>query len=398
MNNFLEFYGKHNISPVSQNIENLENHFQRRIGLYRTLGLTPSLFKGSDILEIAPGSGHNSIVTATFGSKSYDLLEPNTAGFNQMLKLFKLHQLNNHTIRCFNQRLEDFMENKAYDIVLCEGLIPGLSNHNTFINQLASKVRPGGILVVTCADAVSVFFETLRRYLARILVSQSEIGLETPKSAAHIAHFLSNTFAQQLSTLKGMSRPIDDWIWDNLLNPAAASLPASNEFSIENCINILGEDFYFFGSSPTCMTNWEWYKNLSTDSRKYNEPFLDSFTAQRVNFLHYMESCSPNTEDSQSIYHYCKQFSSRVEMIDPINPGLFNANLCYKDLKPIHEILKIVSSCGLKKSTAALSEFIHLFDKSRLPTPQTVSEMKSFSEAFGRGQQYVSLVRCNAIK
>ena len=177
MNNLLKYYRENQISPVSQNIHDLNLHFNRRIGLYRTLGLTPSLFKDRDVLEVAPGSGHNSIVTVTFGMKRYDLIEPNLTGFDKMVSLFEEHHVNSHATRFFNVRLEDFPAEKKYDIVLCEGLIPGLNNHDIFLQELARKVRSGGILLVTCADAVSVFFESLRKYLARILVSRSNIDV-----------------------------------------------------------------------------------------------------------------------------------------------------------------------------------------------------------------------------
>jgi|APCry1669188970_1035186.scaffolds.fasta_scaffold40197_2 2-polyprenyl-3-methyl-5-hydroxy-6-metoxy-1,4-benzoquinol methylase len=173
MSNYLKFYEEHGISPVSQDISDLGLHFHRRIGLYRTLGITPLLFKNRDVLEVAPGSGYNSIVTASFGESSYDLVEPNLTGFNEMISLFEKYEINDSGIHFFNCRLEDFLEKRDYDIVLCEGLIPGLDNQDEFVLSLANRVRSGGVLVVTCVDVVSFFFETLRRYLSRILTSQS---------------------------------------------------------------------------------------------------------------------------------------------------------------------------------------------------------------------------------
>ena len=58
-NSFVDFYSQHNISPVSQNIEDIELHFQRRSALFSSLGLPALLVKDSEILEFGPGSGHN---------------------------------------------------------------------------------------------------------------------------------------------------------------------------------------------------------------------------------------------------------------------------------------------------------------------------------------------------
>ena len=38
-NSFVDFYFQHSISPVSQNIEDIELHFQRRSALFSSLGL-----------------------------------------------------------------------------------------------------------------------------------------------------------------------------------------------------------------------------------------------------------------------------------------------------------------------------------------------------------------------
>ena len=136
MSNFLKFYEEHGVSPVTQDIEDLDLHFHRRIGLYRTIGITSLLFKNRDVLEVAPGSGYNSIVTATFGARSYDLVEPNRTGFNEMISLFEKHKIRDSGIHFFNCRLEDFSEKREYDIVLCEGLIPGLNSQNEFIQHI----------------------------------------------------------------------------------------------------------------------------------------------------------------------------------------------------------------------------------------------------------------------
>ena len=60
----LDYYIKENISPVHYKISNIKKHFQIRNSLYRLLGFTPSFFYNKDVIEIAPGSGHNSIYTA----------------------------------------------------------------------------------------------------------------------------------------------------------------------------------------------------------------------------------------------------------------------------------------------------------------------------------------------
>ena len=84
--NLLDFYIKEGISPVYQDISNLNKHFQIRANLYRLLGLIPSFLKGKDIIEVGPGSGHNSIYTATLLPRTYELVEPNPVALKDIAK------------------------------------------------------------------------------------------------------------------------------------------------------------------------------------------------------------------------------------------------------------------------------------------------------------------------
>ena len=395
MNNFLQFYRENKISPVSQDIKDLNLHYNRRIGLYRSLGLSSTFFKDRDVLEVAPGSGYNSIVTATFGMKSYDLIEPNLTGFDMMVRLFEEYQVRRPETLFFNVRLEDFSAEKKYDIVLCEGLIPGLVQGDIFLEELQSRVKSGGILVITGVDAISSFFETLRRYLSRILISRSDFGcFQIEKDAKQAVMMLSECFQSHLHSLKGMSRPVEDWVYDNLLNPASASLAAKNEFSIERCLKILGDRYYFLGSSPVFMNNWNWYKDLPSNPHDYNEPFVNSYKSLRHNLLNYQEtSQSHDYEGSEEMYRCCKAFALKVEMREPLSPGNFTSCGIQTDLSSIRKVKELAGKYGLRQSATAIHEFIDLFDGDKIPTSQIISDMREFRVAFGRGQQYISLVK-----
>ena len=56
-NDFLEYYGEHNISPVKQDIGNIELHYERRKKLYRQCGIPVIAFRNAEILEVGPGGG-----------------------------------------------------------------------------------------------------------------------------------------------------------------------------------------------------------------------------------------------------------------------------------------------------------------------------------------------------
>ena len=88
MSYFLNFYLENNLHPLNQDISDLKLHYKRRIDLYRKIGLPQIVFNSKDVLEVAPSSGYNSFVSASLGLKSFDLLEPNITGYNEMLSLF----------------------------------------------------------------------------------------------------------------------------------------------------------------------------------------------------------------------------------------------------------------------------------------------------------------------
>ena len=310
-----------------------------------------------------------------------------------MASLFDEHKLCADSIRFFNTRLEDFPEEKTYDIVICEGLIPGLCDQDEFLRQLASRVRNGGILVVTCADAVSVFFESLRRYLARLLVRNLVNAPESRDAQQQAVRILLPAFQSHLNALKGMSRSAEDWIWDNLLNPAAANLAGSHEFSIEKCLNFFGDEFFFYGSSPVFMSNWSWYKNLPLNPREYNKDFASSFASQRHNFLHYEETSVSDGVTSEPLHGYCRVFSSRLEKRTPQDWMAITSETISHDLEQVRGVQAMADQCGLQRSEAAISEFLALFDGGMIPEAQVVSEMTAFRGAFGRGQQYLSLIK-----
>jgi len=391
MSNFLDFYRKHGISPVSQDIGDIGLHFHRRIGLYRTLGITPLLFKNRDVLEVAPGSGHNAIVTASFGARSYDLVEPNPVGFGEMISLFEKQKVNGSEIHFFNCRLEDFSEKRDYDIVLCEGLIPGLDNQDEFVLSLADKVRSGGVLVVTCADVISLFFETLRRYLSRVLTSQA-FSKEQAACISALLPILAEVFRPHMGTLSGMSRSTEDWVYDTLLNPAASSI-AEKEFSIEKCLCLLNDRFWFYGSSPNFLSYMGWYKKIEREPRAYNKAVIKSFKEQQHNLLHYKEVGKSSLRINTRLANLCMEFTENVDAINILAPGDFSPARIDEDIAPVRELLSVVKDIQLLRSGAAISEFLNLFQDCSIPSAEKIATVNAFAEAFGRGQQYISMVK-----
>ena len=66
----LEYYTRYGINPVRYDLSDLQLHLDRRGSLYRTLGVTPLAVRGARVLEVAPGTGQNSLYLARLAPRA----------------------------------------------------------------------------------------------------------------------------------------------------------------------------------------------------------------------------------------------------------------------------------------------------------------------------------------
>lgn len=369
MNKYLEFYEKYKISPVVQNIEDFSKHINRRTNLYRQLSLTPLTFQDKDILEIGPGGGYNSLVTYTYMPKTYTFIEPNTTGFKELNENFK--DIDRGNIYFNNITLEDFKTTKKYDIIMCEGLIPGLSNKQEFIRQLIGLLKPNGIFIITTADQITMFFEIIRKYIATLLINDVSSLDEQIK-------ILINSFSTHLDTIEGMTRSHKDWCLDNLINDATYE----HTFSINDAIKLAKNDFYVLGTSPDFFNNYIWYKELPNSLDSYNDIFEKQFLQKWHNLIDYRfivndRDSKKNKELSQYCYKLINLAKNKAEVSEFID--------CLTKIKNnLKENVKEKTILSIQEVIEVLSTDLNA-DK--------ISKMKHFSSAFGRGQSYISFVK-----
>ena len=137
----LEYYVNEGISPVHYDLSDLNKHFQIRANLYRLLGLVPGFLKGKDIIEVAPGSGHNSIYIATLLPRTYDLVEPNPVALKDISEIFGNLSIGHTKPNLFQESLDDFKSDTLYDIVITEGWPGGfLDYEKSMLVKLSSFV------------------------------------------------------------------------------------------------------------------------------------------------------------------------------------------------------------------------------------------------------------------
>jgi len=375
----LDFYRRHSISPVRQDISDLNAHFGRRSALYRHLGILPGFVRGRTALEIGPGSGFNSIYTASLEPSRYVLVEGNPRGVDDIRQLFSGYPALAARVEVVSASAEDYKSAEPFDFVFCEGMLAlaGLPDPERLLRTVAGHTAPGGVLVITCIDAISQFSEVMRRFVAQWLIDPAQ------DLSQHVERLLP-VFSPHLSTLKGMSRRHDDWIVDNLLNPASIG-PL---LSIADAVTALDGEFDVFGASPRFLTDWRWYKSIAGESDRFNELAIEAYWANVHNLLEYRETFAPRDPlDNRRLYEACATVRGAVQEYERERD---------------RGILALVLG-GLDTIIAGLRSFSRLTGdaladlRSALAQPAldtaALAASPAFSGWFGRGQQYLSFSR-----
>ncbi len=375
----VDFYKRHGISPVRQDISNLETHFTRRAGLYRHLGILPQFVRGRSVLEIGPGGGFNSLYTATLQPSRYVLLEPNPTGVTHIEGVFGQFPPLRKKIEIVGKLVEDYDTADRFDFVLCEGMLAlaGVKDPSELLRTVAKFVAPGGVLVITCIDAISDFPETLRRLFGQLLVKPKD-PLET-QAAALVA-----MFGPHLASLAGMSRRHDDWVIDNLLNPASIGpyLP------IFEAIAAIDADFEFYAASPHFATDWRWYKSLTPQATEYSRRGIDQYWQNAHSLFDYRRTFTPrDPAANQALYQQCDDTRALVREYERTREtGLvqkIRARLA--DLERSAREFSADVADALKEAHDLLAQ--------TPPDPKAVAASVRFGPWFGRGQQYLSFSR-----
>ncbi len=372
---FIDFYKNHKISPVSQDISDLEKHFNRRGALYRHLGIVPHFVKNKKVIEFGPGSGHNAIYTNSLEPSRYLLVDGNPTGLKETKANLSKYYPNSTNYELVESLFEKFETDERFDIVFCEAAIPFQHDPKGFLRHISKFVVENGLLVVTSADNVSIFGEWLRR-LAGTLVMQPDQTLEEKMER------LRPLFRDHLASIKGASRPLDDWILDNIIQPFIGK-----PLSIPEAVETLSSDFDIYSASPHFLVDWRWYKSIPEDDVTPNELAIEVYFKNVHNFLDYRgvyESIS--AESNQRIITLCNSMAKKIRCFEVERD--MNVLLEIKaELRSLSEISQEFS----QETTRSLNDFIWMLEKGI--APNSLPLFKEFVSFFGRAQPYLSFIK-----
>ena len=370
---YIEYYSTHGISPVTQNIVDRKRHFSRREALFRSLGLAPAYLKNQRILEFGPGSGHNAYYTASLQPALYELVEGNPVGAKDAKEL--LQEYTNLNFQMHHILFDQFQTEKEFDLVWAEGCLSGQEEPSTVCAAFSKFVCSGGVIALSTSSGLSTLSEQSRRLWCRLIYPQLEGEGNIHEKVEKLAPFLT----PHLDNLKGMSRPVKDWIMDAIIQPRVGR----KLFSFPEAIRCLEDQFDIYGSSPRFLMDWRWYKEIYKPHWRLNENALQNYYSRNLNFLDRRFEFPPQSE----------QFGKKLEQM-----GLAALNLsiriesgdetCWQEYFELMGELSLYIGRLSPETAKAISEAIHLMKEKKFDVDQL-----HFPHWWGRGQQYASFIR-----
>ena len=361
---FIDFYTEIGFAPTQQQLGTGSTHQLNRTNLYRKLGLHPRVFEDANVLEIGPGSGENSIDLLNRGISSLKLSDAVPSVLQSLSQKISTQIPISYEIHDASM---PYLNHDTFEIVICEGVIPLQMDPVTFFLNICSRVKPGGILLVTTFDSISGLAEVLRRVIANpILRRTRERGQSTIEE-------LTRLFQKDFESLDGMTRSRDNWILDSILNPWIGST-----FSIEDAINASPKDFRPISMTPNVHLDQQWYKN-SFSNQVEKDSWVNSY---QLNSHHLLDVRIESKIPAEiRLNTRLKQICNNIflEMQHLIADGQQENN----NLEKL--VVEIIADCPqvdtlTKNSLRSFMESFKTNDSSNL---------QDFRSFWGRGQQYL---------
>jgi hypothetical protein len=189
-------------------------------------------------------------------------------------------------------------------------------------------------------------------------------------------------FESHYKTLKGASRPLEDWITDNLLHPWVNPL-----FPIDSAVSGLAPEYEVYGSSPQFFSDWRFYKDLvNSEIANLNTNFILQDYENGISLLDWRSNPIKVTSD---VYEKVLKLSEQlywdmVKIETEKTKDFKNASITCSG---IAEIMKHIDP----RTADSLSEVSTYLDNySSMDVSTAFNNFKSF---YGRAQQYVSFVK-----
>lgn len=377
----LDYYNKHGISPVHYIANSVQEHFERRASLYRSLGLPSLAFRGARVLEVAVGSGQNSLYVASRMPELLTLVEPNPTGIGEIRKLYANTSVPHTEPVLVEMTLQDYVPEHQFDIVLCENWLGRVPHEKALLRKLAGFVAPDGIMVVTTLTPTGFLPNLIRRALS---VKYCDPRLPFAERTERLVEM----FAPHLGYMSAMTRSATDWVQDNMMNPAYYDIC----LTIPDVLQEVGDELNALGTNPSFSTDWRWFKAVCGEAREFNRHMIDEYESQLHNFFDYQlefsqtdvalnctieRACIEFLEATCSYEHAVLTDQHPAEALDKVS-GILEAIIA--QIHGFPDQVRLGLAAGLELLLAEHGDF------------REVAKASPFSRLFGRETVYLSLI------
>lgn len=380
----LEYYLKHKISPVHYESDVLSKHAEIRESLYQSLGLSPVAIKGVNVLEVAPGSGQNSVFVSSCLPLSITMVEPNPTGREQIAQLYSGLSHPHVKPDVLPHMLQDFNPDNQFDIVICENWLGARQDEVDLIRKLASLVSVGGILVIT-AVPIAGFFPNIMRRLLALRIAPEDMEFEERTS------LLVNAFGSHLDTIEHMTRSHRDWVHDCMMNPHYLNVA----LPFETIIEAIGSDMEVMSTYPRFANEWRWFKSLSRQSREFNERLVRAQAGNLCNFLDYRREFAAGkadvSDDIVDTLNKIHRLALNWEVANSRGDRDEVLTISKEISSLLHEVEERISAADTDIGKA-IAELREIWAREKL-LPEDIRNMAQFKYIFGRETVYMSMVK-----
>lgn len=369
---FLDFYDKIGFAPTRQKGSPSAAHQAHREFLYRSLGVPNLAFRGRDVIEFGAGSGENTDRLLGLGPSSYTFVDGAEAVLSGLMARNSSSFAQDTSLHFALSTISDYEDDRRYDFVVCEGVLPLQYEPGEMARKALGFAKVGGIAVLTCFDSVSGFSEIARRFIARSIFGELVYSAE-------LVDRLSAFFAPDFAALAGMSRRPEDWVADSILNPWVGDF-----FSLQDALEVAKPDFGLLGTSPRIVQDWRWYKDPTVlDEIGTLDAAIGTYQQNLHSLLDSRFLCTeilPRANDA--LIETTNAIAVRVR-------DLISGGIPYE----VEEFGADVQRLIAHTQSTHPQTIVSLSALARWSLTGLSQDLEPFRALWGRGQQYVSLVR-----
>lgn len=370
-----KYLNKINFSYLKSLQEEAFEFKKKKYLLFRQLGI-PSDLKNISILEFGVGSGNSAeIICRNSLPKEYYMVDSYKGSIDLCKKKF-----NKKNFKFFKTTIKNFMTSKKFDIVILEGVLPGLEYPENNLKYAKKFVKKNGILIVTTTSPASFVSDALRRALKPTLENNSI------KKNFH-RKILVKTLKNHFKNLPGRARNLENWIQDTIENPMKRIM-----FTFDDCLSVLGNDFRFFQSNPNYSINHTWFKQINTKKNiEYNKRILNMYKNMSLSFLNFKNDEIKSLQILKTNQH---------KIIDKISMEIYKNHIKFwfqssdknlkKILNSVDRLSKILKNVD-KQSSIALKDYAKGIR--RFNSNSKIIKLGNFEKFFSRGMHYLSFLK-----